>query len=164
MDTAHYPKDRETQVFNPHFVARVRAARNAEAAARAAAERRSEAARRTEAARARLREVERDARLSADVTARQSGRVTLARIIALAGIAYGVRQDELMSRSKADRIVRARHFVCYWACRLTSLSLPRLGQLLGRDHTTILHGARMHPERRARQGRYLRPARQESRT
>lgn len=73
---------------------------------------------------------------------------------------FRVTLAELHGEKRSRDIVFARQFVMYWACRLTGLSLPRIGkQVGGRDHTTVLHGARTYPAKRAAQGRYLRPAR-----
>lgn len=43
-------------------------------------------------------------------------------------------------------VVRARHEAMYQLRRL-GLSYPRIGQLLGRHHTSVMHGVRKHVER-----------------
>lgn len=55
-----------------------------------------------------------------------------------------------MSRSRKASIAQARQEVFY---RLRELdqppSLPQIGQWMGLDHTTVLHGLRAHARRRA---------------
>lgn len=73
---------------------------------------------------------------------------------------FNVRRSEIASDRRNKEIVFVRHFIAYWTVRLTSLSLPQIGRLMGgRDHTTILHGRHKYPVRRELMGRYLRPAR-----
>lgn len=73
---------------------------------------------------------------------------------------FNVSRIELKSPRRQRQLSAARHFVMYWTTRLTTLSLPTTGRLLGgRDHTTILHGKAAYVEKRAAQGRKLRPAR-----
>lgn len=73
---------------------------------------------------------------------------------------FHVKPSEVRSNRRAQSIVFVRQFIAYWACRLTPLSLPQIGRLMGgRDHTTCLHHKRKYPDKRAKMGRYLRPAR-----
>ena len=73
---------------------------------------------------------------------------------------FKVSVSEIRSNRRSRPIVFARQFVMYWAVRLTRLSLPQIGRLMGgRDHTTCLHGKREYPKKRAQMGRYLREAR-----
>lgn len=73
---------------------------------------------------------------------------------------FGVTRSELYSKRRQREVTLARHFLMYWACRRTLLSLPQIGRLMGgRDHTTILHGKESYPKKRALHGRTLREAR-----
>lgn len=73
---------------------------------------------------------------------------------------FKVTQAELRSNRRPREIVIARQFIMYWATRLTGLSLPAVGRLMGgRDHTTVLHGKTVYPQKRAKMGRHLREAR-----
>lgn len=73
---------------------------------------------------------------------------------------FKVTPSQVRSDRRHQDIVIVRQFIAYWAVRLTTLSLPQLGRLMGgRDHTTMLHHKRKYPERRAKMGRYLRPTR-----
>lgn len=71
---------------------------------------------------------------------------------------FGFTRNDLYSDRRNRRLVFARQFIAYWACRLTTLSMPQIGKLMGgKDHTTILHGTRAYVEKRAYQKRMLRP-------
>lgn len=75
---------------------------------------------------------------------------------------FKVTPSELKSQRRHKDISFARHFLMYWTARLTSLSLPQIGRMLGnRDHTTILHGKNVYPIKRAKmkKGRHLRVVR-----
>lgn len=74
--------------------------------------------------------------------------------------ALNVTRQDIRSDHRSRSIVLARFAVAYWACRLTRLSTPEIGRRLGgRDHTTILHARNTYPDKRARQGRFLRAVR-----
>jgi len=73
---------------------------------------------------------------------------------------FKVRPSELRSERRPDDIVFARQFVYYWAARLTQQSYPQIGRMMGgKDHTSVIHGKRVYPKKRALQGRFLREAR-----
>ena len=54
---------------------------------------------------------------------------------------YGVSLCDLVSRRRGA-LVRPRQAAMYLARTLTECSLPAIGRLLNRDHSTILHGCR----------------------
>jgi|SRR6185312_609091 len=58
-----------------------------------------------------------------------------------------------------EHIVFARHFVMYWAARMTGLSLAAIGNRMKKDHTTVLHGKEAYRKKRLKMGRHLRKAR-----
>lgn len=60
---------------------------------------------------------------------------------------YFVSLEEVLGRSRMKAIAQARRG-CFAAMRVRGLSLPDIGRLLDRDHTTVLAGIRT-PERRA---------------
>ncbi len=162
--------------LNPDFVRRVREQRKAAAVKQANAERRAaferaceEAAKAAEAARAARRaEVE-----AAEQQLVQMAEIERLRIAALpiprtkfqiieyrACRVFGVHREQLNSLRRDNTIVAARHFVMYWTLRLTAMSMPQVGRLMGgKDHTTVHHGRRSYVERRAKMGRTLRPVR-----
>lgn len=87
----------------------------------------------------------------------REARTEFQRIMALATYLFDVTKAEIIDRSRSQRIVRARHFVMYWARRRTDMSYPQIARILGhREHTTVIHGAKAYVEQRARQGRKLR--------
>lgn len=54
-----------------------------------------------------------------------------------------VRKVDLISSTRQDSYVRARHIAMYLLRNLTPLSYPQIGRLLGgRHHTTVMHGVR----------------------
>jgi len=55
---------------------------------------------------------------------------------------YGVSLCDLVSRRRGAALVRSRQMAMYLARMLTKCSLPAIGHLLERDHSTILYGCR----------------------
>jgi chromosomal replication initiator protein len=47
--------------------------------------------------------------------------------------------DDLYGTSRSAAIATARQIAMYLCRELTSMSLPKIGQLLGRDHTTVMY-------------------------
>lgn len=87
-------------------------------------------------------------------------RHTYKRIERKARTVFRLSAKELRGNRRDNHVVLARQFVMYWCCRLTNLSLPQIGRLMGgRDHTTVLHGKRKYVAKRAAMGRTLRPVR-----
>ena len=59
----------------------------------------------------------------------------------VAGLA-GITRDDILGQRRHRRIAWPRQIACYLIRRRCITSLPRIGQLMGRDHTTILHAER----------------------
>lgn len=57
-----------------------------------------------------------------------------------------VTEAQILGRRRDRHIVVARHEACYRIRSELRLSLPDIGKIMGRDHTTILHGVRKHCE------------------
>jgi hypothetical protein len=55
---------------------------------------------------------------------------------------YGLSLVEFEAKRQEQRIVRPRQIAMYLARQLTPRSLPEIGMCVGRDHTTVIHGAR----------------------
>ena len=56
---------------------------------------------------------------------------------------YGIRRDELMSKSRRQTVARPRQIAMALCKDLTRHSLPEIGDAFGgRDHTTVLHACR----------------------
>lgn len=59
-----------------------------------------------------------------------------------------VTQIDLVSSRRTQHVAHARQELMYWAKTRTGMSLPDIGRRLGdRDHTTVLHGVRVHGQR-----------------
>lgn len=50
--------------------------------------------------------------------------------------------EEITGKGRAKRYVQARQIAMYLCRELTDLSLPKLGEEFGRDHTTVMHAER----------------------
>lgn len=82
------------------------------------------------------------------------------RIVRRMAKAHNIRPSQIIAKGRRQSLVMARQGVMYWAARLTSLSYPQIARRLGGlDHSTVLHGARVYPQKRANMGRTLRPVR-----
>jgi len=46
------------------------------------------------------------------------------------------------SSERSHNVVEARQIAMYLCRELTDLSLPKIGQAFGRDHTTVMHAVR----------------------
>jgi chromosomal replication initiator protein len=53
---------------------------------------------------------------------------------------FGLRREDLFSKSRSRPLTNARHVAMYLLRELTGLSLIKIGELFDRDHTTALHG------------------------
>jgi chromosomal replication initiator protein len=61
---------------------------------------------------------------------------------------FAISRDELLSRSRSQRVAWPRHVAIYLARELTDHSLPVIGrQFGGRDHSTVLNACRRAGER-----------------
>lgn len=61
---------------------------------------------------------------------------------------YGVSHLDLISHRRFRALARSRQIVMYLCRELTPRSMPEIGRRIGgRDHTTVLHGARAIAER-----------------
>ncbi len=53
----------------------------------------------------------------------------------------------LKSKRRNKDVVAARHEVMWRLHKKTALSMPQIGRILNKDHTTVLHGIRKHQAR-----------------
>lgn len=143
--------------FNPTFSARAREnnrKRFRVARTRALEREREEALKEQEQ---RRREIEEEAARHRVTISEYAYRSQCDIVIERACKLFGITPSELKSARRNNRICFARQFCFYWICRRTRLSLPQIGRRFGnRDHTTILHGKRAYPVKRAKMGRTLR--------
>jgi chromosomal replication initiation ATPase DnaA len=54
----------------------------------------------------------------------------------------GLTKEQLLGRQKLNRIVEARHWLCWRLYRETTMSMTAVGNYLDRDHTSVLNGIR----------------------
>jgi chromosomal replication initiator protein len=53
---------------------------------------------------------------------------------------FGLTVHDLVSKSRSRPLTTARHVAMYLVRETTGMSLPKLGELFERDHTTVMHG------------------------
>lgn len=143
--------------YNPAFLAKVREKRaqeQKEAKARKLAEKVRREQEAKEAARRRLEEAYQAAEMAREraqeallakkaiITAKY-GSEDARQIIMEVAIAHGVSYEDILGRSRERHLVAARHEAIYEVRkRRPHLSLPQIGRIFKRDHTTILHALR----------------------
>ena len=65
-------------------------------------------------------------------------------MIGLVARMHGATYDEVISKSRRHRVVMARQAaMCAVACKRPDYSLPMLGRIFKRDHTTVLYALRV---------------------
>lgn len=65
------------------------------------------------------------------------------RIIEVVARHYGVSSIDIVSERRTADVVFPRQMVMYLARKITAMSMPQIGNAIGkRDHTTVLHGAK----------------------
>lgn len=69
---------------------------------------------------------------------------TVDRIVDTVAAMHGVHPYDIRGSSRTRRTVLARRMVMVLAMRLPAMSLTNVGQLLDRDHTTVLHAQSVH--------------------
>jgi len=62
---------------------------------------------------------------------------------------YGITRADILSRDRKRKYSWPRQEAYFILHRKHGLSLPRTGQIMGRDHSTVLHGVRQHEARNA---------------
>lgn len=78
------------------------------------------------------------------------GPVDLDVVIDTVAWVHGLSREELLSRDRSRRVAWPRHIAAYMCRRLTSASLPEIGNALGgRNHTSILRAVRSVADRQA---------------
>jgi len=61
---------------------------------------------------------------------------------------FAVRPTELRSRRRTQNVAVPRQLAMYLCRRMTTASYPRIGELFGRDHTTVMHATEATERRR----------------
>jgi len=91
-----------------------------------------------------------EGRVSADVIAHKDPfamKRALRQLVADIALIYGISTTDIYSKRRTRKICAARHHVMFEISHRTEWSLPQIGRFLDRDHTTVLHGIRLHKER-----------------
>ncbi|WP_040787717.1 chromosomal replication initiator protein DnaA [Nocardia paucivorans] len=65
--------------------------------------------------------------------------ITSATIMAVTAEYFNTTMEELVGPGKARPLAQARQIAMYLCRELTDLSLPKIGQAFGRDHTTVMY-------------------------
>lgn len=60
------------------------------------------------------------------------------RILTATANHYGVSVEDIKSKKKSDQVANARHVAVYIIRRLTELPFKKIGEIVGRDHSTIM--------------------------
>ena len=63
--------------------------------------------------------------------------------IGLIALRHGVTREDVLGRSRVGRIVEARQH-CYWHFRERGRTFPEIARIMRRDHSSVIHGRRMH--------------------
>ena len=71
------------------------------------------------------------------VAARREPRV--AEILTATAQHYNIREKDILAPGRSARVINARQIAMWAARELTRCSLPQLGRIFKRDHTTVLH-------------------------
>lgn len=74
-----------------------------------------------------------------DMITLEEGEVSPTAIIEHVAKYFELSLEDLYGNSRAAAIAHARQIAMYLCRELTSLSLPKIGQLIGRDHTTVMY-------------------------
>lgn len=65
--------------------------------------------------------------------------ITVSLIMSQCAVYFGVMIEQMGSSERSHNVVEARQIAMYLCRELTDLSLPKIGQAFGRDHTTVMH-------------------------
>ena len=64
--------------------------------------------------------------------------VTIDKIFTAVYKKYGIKKEDIISAKRNKEIASARHVTVYLIRRITEMSLPNIGKILSRDHTTVM--------------------------
>ena len=64
--------------------------------------------------------------------------ITIDKIFAAVEKNYGIKKAELVSKSRVKEVAQARHITIYLIRTVIEMSLPNIGKLINRDHTTVI--------------------------
>jgi chromosomal replication initiator protein len=81
--------------------------------------------------------------------------MTPQRILSAVAEAFAVNPEALLSPWRVASVIEARHAAAWLLRRLTALSYPEIGRVLGRHHATVIAGERAFAAKRAKAGERL---------
>jgi chromosomal replication initiator protein len=64
--------------------------------------------------------------------------VTVDKIFAAVEKKYNVTKTDLESKSRVKEVAQARHIAIYLIRSITEMSLPHIGKMFNRDHSTVI--------------------------
>ena len=64
--------------------------------------------------------------------------ITIDKIFAAIEKKYGIKKTELVSKSRVKEVAQARHVTIYLIRTIIEMSLPNIGKLFNRDHSTVI--------------------------
>lgn len=64
--------------------------------------------------------------------------VTVDKIFAAVYKKYDIKRDDIVGSKRTKDIAAARHITVYLLRSITDMSLPNIGKIIGRDHTTVM--------------------------
>jgi len=72
------------------------------------------------------------------ITGKEPDSVTAEKIVARVGAKYGVSEEDIYGKKRTKDIKDARNISIYIVRKITDMSLPAIGKMYNRDHSTIL--------------------------
>ncbi len=69
--------------------------------------------------------------------------VTVDKIFAAIYKKYGVTKEDILSKKRNKEIALPRHVAIYLIRRITDMSFPNIGKLIGRDHSTVINSVEL---------------------
>ena len=60
------------------------------------------------------------------------------KILSVTAKYYGVSVEDIKSKKKNDTVANARHIAVYVIRKLTDLPFKKIGEIVGRDHSTVM--------------------------
>jgi chromosomal replication initiator protein len=64
--------------------------------------------------------------------------VTIDKIFAAVYKKYNIAKDEIVGKRRNKEIANARHVAIYLIREITEISLPNIGKIFDRDHSTVM--------------------------
>ena len=61
---------------------------------------------------------------------------------------FGIKMSDITGRSRESEFVKARHIYCAMVKGMTGLPFTKVGELVNRDHTTVIHSCKVMQDAR----------------